>query len=681
MADSVQVDARGRLVADGAVEIWQGSVRLTARRVVYDPQAGSLEIAGPMVLSDGPDRLLLSDTADLSPDLRDGLLRSARVVLNQQLQIAADRVRRTDGRLLQMEAAIASSCTVCAANPTPLWEVRAARVTHDRDRQRLEFERAEFRLRGVPLVQVPRLSLPDGTVERAAGVLRPAVRATSELGLHVAVPWFIPFGADRDLTLSPMLGTTGVAGVGLRWRQAWDRGGVDLGGLVSRDRERPGRLRGYGYLRALIALERGFELEIDAIQPGDRTVLDTYDVTGDTRLRSHATIRRIRRDQAIRARALAFRSLEPEAVNAELPGRVLQADWEQRWGGLPMGGELTLTGRLHAHQRPARIDGDRGRDVARAALFARWQRREVLAGGILGQVALQGRLDHVRIGDDLRWPRPVNRAAAEAMVELRWPWVGQDRAGGQQVIEPIAQVIGARRSRAALPNDDHLLPELDGGNLFAPIRHAGLDAPDDGTRANLGLRWMRHAPSGISVESLVGRVWRHQALAGFAPDHRQPLGARRSDWLLAGRLQTGRGLALGLRALVDDRGDVSRAEASASLTRDSGTSFSTRYLYVAANPAESRPRALNEWSLDIAHRFDSGWRGRVGWDYDLGSRNWNAARAALEFRNECLLFDLSLSRRFAGSTSLTASTRLGLTVELLGLSGPGPGPNARACRS
>ena len=57
MADQVYVDAAGRLVASGAVEVWHGSTRLTANRVIYDQRNDQLSIEGPIVLNDGPDQI------------------------------------------------------------------------------------------------------------------------------------------------------------------------------------------------------------------------------------------------------------------------------------------------------------------------------------------------------------------------------------------------------------------------------------------------------------------------------------------------------------------------------------------------------------------------------------------------------------------------------------------------
>jgi LPS-assembly protein len=679
VADSVYIDGSGRLVAEGSVEIWQGSIRLTATRVIYDQTTGVLDITGPLRLSDGPDTLLLADSGQLSEDLRAGLLASAQIVMNQQIQITAATIERSDGRLTRADAVIASACSVCAARPTPLWEIRAARVSHDEDTRTLTFERAQVRVHGVPVAMLPRLRVPDGSIDRVHGLLAPDYAITSEFGLRVAVPYFIPFGDNRDLTLTPMMSSLGMRGLAFRWRQAFANGGIDVGGQVNIDRIRPGDLRGYLYARALFALRGGWQFTADAILPRDQTYLPQYRLTGTDRLTSHITLERIRRDQALRGRLQLLRSLRWNENNTRLPNRVAQVDWDQRLPAL--GGELTLAGRLRAHVRASQIDGIDGRDVGRLALMARWQRRTVLAGGLLGTVALQGRLDQVGVNDDSAFPDPISRAALEGMVELRWPLARVDGGGGQQLLEPVVQLIGATRRLAALPNDDNLMPDLDGGNLFSPLRYSGLDAPDDGSRVNAGLRWMRQAPGGWSIEALVGRIFRQSPLTGFAAGHVHALGQVRSDLLLAGRLSTAQGLTFSLRLLVDDNRSLSRSEAGLSFVAPTGTAITTRHIYMPAAPAEARPLSLNSWSVDLSHGFTSGWQGTFGWDFDITTREFDRTRGSLSFRNECVGVDVFLSRRFATSTNLAASTSFGLRVNMLGLTGGSAGPVGRTCRA
>lgn len=685
-ADSVTIDRAGRLVASGAVEVWYGSVRLRATRVSFDRRREQLTITGPILLSDGPERIVLADEAELSRDLRDGIIRGARLVIEQQLQVAAAQIERQEGRDTRMTAVIASSCRVCAENPTPLWEIRADRVRHDEEARQLHFEGAQFRLGGVPVAYVPRLRLPEPGLDRSPGLLSPRLRATSEFGFSMGLPWFVPMGPRRDLTLTPFVGGRGMTALAWRYRQAFQNGAVEFRGQISRDRLTAQRLRGFGHVRGLFRLRNDFRLGFDLLVPSDRTYLETYGISNDSRLSGNITLERIQRNQAIRARLLGFRSLRASDDNRQLPNLALQADWEERIGlrGRGPGGQVHLRFSAHAHQRPALPGGGVGRDLARFAVHARWQRQEVLAGGILLTGALQGRVDHLRLrGAPAAFPDPITRAAAEGMVELRLPLARVDGAGGRQLLEPVAQLVLSRRNAERLSpaararNDDHRMPELDGGNLFALTRYSGHDAPDDGTRVNMGLRWLRETPSGWSVETLAGRIWRRGTLDGFDTNHRQPLGGNRSDWLLAGRLAFPAGMGLDARLLLSDSRRLTRAEASL-FWQGERTSVTTSYVHVPATLPEGRNQTLSEWSLDLAQSLGNGWTGQFGWEYDVGARRVSTARTGLVFHNECLSVDVSLSRRFATSTNVSASTRFDLRVELLGIGGR-PAGGGRAC--
>lgn len=678
IADHVQVDGSGRLVARGAVEIWHGSTRLTASRIIFDQRGDQLLVEGPMTLSDGPDTVILADFAQINPQLRAGILHSARIMLDQQLQVAAARVEISANGVSELQSVVASSCQVCAARPTPLWEIRADSVTHDTNTNRLLFRRAQLRLAGVPVFYAPRLVLPAPGNERLRGFLQPDVSIGSDLGLAVGLPYFIPFGDSHDLTLTPAVSTERMVSLGFRWRSARENGGIEIGGRVARDDILPGQWRGHLYVRALLRLAHGWELSANLQGVSDRRFLENYGISDDSRIASHVTLQRVQRDSLARVRALSFRSLRTADDNTMLPNTATQAELVRRigLGHTTLGGEARLELGARAHHRSSAL----GRDVARAYLQIGWRRSGVLPGGVLGTVALQGRLDHIRIDDDATYPDPVTRRALQGMVEFRWPWAAATASGASHVIEPVVQMVGSRVSGAPLPNDDHTMPELDAGNLFALSRYSGADARDDGRRLNAGLRWTRHDAAGWSSEALVGRIWRDTPIDGFNAAHRQPLGQTQSDWLVAGRLDLGQGRTMALRLLVDDSASLSRAESNLTWA-GRGIDITSRYLFAPASSFEDRTTDLSELSVNLARRHDNGWATRIGWDYDVAQSLVTIARTGLEFRNECLMFDMALARHFVTATNPTASTRFNVRLELLGIGGRAPVVNGRSCRA
>ncbi|HEX9859172.1 MAG TPA: LPS-assembly protein LptD, partial [Paracoccaceae bacterium] len=207
IADRVAITGDSTLVAEGGVEVFYMGRRLRASRILYDRAADRLTIEGPITLTDETGSFILASQAELSADLTDGVLTSARLVLNQQLQIAAARMMRLGGRYTQLSNTVASSCQVCSLDPVPLWEIRARRVVHDQLERQLYFDQATLRLAGVPVFYIPRLRMPDPTLTRATGFLMPTLRTTSGLGTGLKLPYFLAIGDHRDLLLTPYLTT------------------------------------------------------------------------------------------------------------------------------------------------------------------------------------------------------------------------------------------------------------------------------------------------------------------------------------------------------------------------------------------------------------------------------------------------------------------------------------------
>ena len=110
VADRVFLNGNDTLTAEGAVEVLYKGLRLTASRIIYDARGETLTIEGPIMLNSGDGTVLLASQAELSRDLRDGVLTSARMVLQDQLQLAARTIRRSDGRLTTLDRVAASSC-------------------------------------------------------------------------------------------------------------------------------------------------------------------------------------------------------------------------------------------------------------------------------------------------------------------------------------------------------------------------------------------------------------------------------------------------------------------------------------------------------------------------------------------------------------------------------------------
>ncbi|MGC9371177.1 MAG: LPS-assembly protein LptD [Paracoccaceae bacterium] len=673
IADRVAVIGNSQLLAEGHVEVLYQGARLKATRVTYDRPSDRLTIEGPLTLITQTDTVLLADSAELKPDLTEGLLISARMVLRQQLQLAANELHRVGGRYSVLNKTVASSCRVCANSPVPLWQIRARRIVHDEQEKQLYFDHARFEVMGVPILYLPRLRLPDPTLKRATGFLIPELRFSDALGSGLKVPYFITLGRHADLTVTPYVSTGRTRTLELRYRQAFRHGEIELNGALSRDTLVKGETRRYLFGEGRFDLARDFELTFNIQTVSDPAYLLDYGYSGRDRLRSDIAVARTRRDEQIEAALYYYNSLRASENNRTLPTSLADLSYQRRFEPGLLGGIAKLSLEAHAHHRRSNADV-LGRDVARAATRLDWRRSWTTRGGLRIAALGELNLDYTTIADDAAYPGPETRAAPFAAVELRWPLVKAGRGGATQVLEPVLQLVWSDDDDTVLPNEDSVSVEFDEGNLFALNRFPGADAYADGLRANLGLSWTRHAAQGWSLALAAGRIVHAETPKQFAAG--SGLDGISSDWLTVVRLKTADNLSLTNRAVFDDSFAFTRNELRLAWAT-ARVDLASSYVWQEANLAENRSIDSSEWVLDAGYRFRNNWIGKADWRYDFVADRAAYAGVGLEYRNECVTLDLSLSRRFTSSTSVRPTTDFGLQISLNGF---GTGGDASAYR-
>jgi LPS-assembly protein len=684
VADNVAIAGDNTLVAQGNVEIFQSGKRLKATKITYDRATDTLQIAGPIVLTDDSGMLVLADQAELSSDMANGILESARLVLDQQLQLASSEMMRIGGRYTSLSNSVVSSCKVCADKPTPLWEIRAKRVIHDEQERQIFFENATFRVAGVPVFWIPRFRIPDPTLNRQTGFLAPSFRTTSDLGFGVKVPYFIRIGDDKDLTVTPYVSSKNAATVDLRYRQAFTNGRLELTGGLSKDDLLPNETRGYLIADGSFALPKGFTFAFSGTMVSDKAYLVNYGISSEDRLDSRAELSRTRRNEYISARVINYRSLRDTDVNSTLPSIVADVTYQRRFSPGSIGGEGGFRLQTHNHYRSSDVttdsDGDTisdGRDVSRLSVAADWRRNWVLPGGVLGAAMTELNGDFYSISQDAVYGGDSFRGAAGAGVELRWPWALTSQGGASHVIEPVAQLVWARQNTTTIPNEDSALVEFDESSLFSMNRFPGADEIELGPYANLGIGYTRYDPAGWSLGMTVGRVFRSGSNSQFS--NLSGLSGTKSDWLTSVRLSLADGLALTNRFVFNDNFKLTKGEVRLSKYRGK-YGLSSSYVRLLADSSENRPDAVSELTINGSYQFTSSWGTELSSRYDFVADRAASAGVKVAYRNECLKLDLSAARSFTSSTSVNATTTFGLSVDLLGFGGKGKSNAAASCR-
>jgi len=694
VADEVLLDADDRLIARGNVEAFHDGRRLTARAIVSDRAADRLEVTGPMTLTEkGGETVLVADSAALDRDLINGILRGARIVLFEHLQIAAHQARRTGGRVTELYKASVTSCRVCATGRPPLWQIRAERMIHDQQKQRLYFYNAQFRVLDTPVLYLPRLQVPDGSVDRATGFLTPSLINSSLLGTGVRLPYFIVIDDHRDLTLAPFWATNSRS-IELRYRQAFRTGEIEIEGALADDDFSPRSNRGYLFATGLFELPRDFTLRFGLELTSDDTFLLDHKFSTKDRLQSGVSAERARRNDYVRLALDHFESLRENESNSTLPSVIAGGEYERRLFPARLGGEVRLAVLAHSHYRSSGLttdgpDFDRfadGNDVTRLTVAATWLRQWELDAGVLATAEAGLALDHFEVSQiGTTAQSRATEITPSAAIRLRWPVIKTTPAGVAHVLEPVGQLAWSGGSNPNVPLESSTAVEFDEGNLFNVSRFPAPDRRERGLVGAVGLSYTRISPEGWEGRLALGHVIRDKRLIepggrpSFSPS--SGLRDRRSDLLVAAQLRNDTGLVMTARSLFDDVLDTTKAEARVSW-RNARTDLGATYTWLPDDPAESRPLTVSEWSLDGSYRFADNWTASGEWRYDAATDRNIRAGAALTYTNECVAITLSVSRRFTSSTILEPETNIGLSVGVRGFSSASLDSNfTRTCRN
>lgn len=659
VADSVTLSADDRLIASGNVVAFFDGTRLRASQIIYDRSADRLIITGPITLQDAAGDVLTADSGDLDPRLENGILLGARIVLDQQLQLAANQIDRRDGRYLQLYRSTASSCRVCGTR-APLWEIRAEKVTHDTVEQQLYFENATFLVRGLPLFWLPAMRLPDPTQDRATGFLIPRQRSTSQLGTGIKLPYFITLGDHADVTLSPYVSAQ-TRTLELDLRRAFASGSLALRGAVSDDTLQDD-LRSYLFANGTFRLPHNYQLQFNVQTVSDKAYLLDYDYDDKDRLESGLSLVRVTDTSLNELRFSYFQTLREVETNASLPPVIGEVRREARMQP-GFGGVLSYATSIDTAHRPDTTDGSAGRDVTRTGGRADWRRDWILPGAFVAtaQTGLRGDIYQVR--DDSAYPGTDLRLVPSGLVTLRWPLARQGVT--RHLIEPTLTLSWAEVHGASPPNEDSTRSEFDPANLFDRSRFTGQDAVETGTQLAAGLTWTRVGPAGGASSLTFGRVFRNRTQPDFTPS--SGLDGTDSDWLVSGQYTTAGGLLIELRGLFDDDIETTRTDGRARWSNERFAVGAT-YIWQGRDQAENRFDTISEWTLDSGFQLTETLRMSADARYNVAADRPVQAGLGFTWQNEYVTLAVSASRRYTASTSVDPTTTFGLVGSLAGFS-------------
>lgn len=658
IADRVFIGTDGILVAEGNVEAFQGTLSLTAQSVTYDPSTDELDLVGPIRLQEADGAVILAQSAELDPQLVEGIMIGARLILDQQLQLAAVELTRSEGRYTQLYKTVATSCRICGSDSPPIWQIRAEKVIHDAEERQLYFENAQFRVLDVPIAVIPKLRMPDPTLDRSTGFLVPSGRSSSLLGIGFKLPYFVTLGDSKDATFIPYLSDKTTT-VEWRYRQAFADGDLEANGAISDD-ALVDHTRAYVIANGRTDLSRGYELTYDLELTSDPSYLLDYGYSQKDRLDSSVSINRVTHDEYFLGNLIHYRTLRDNETNATQPTIIAESTYENRLDQPIFGGQITLGLEASGHLRTSNAD-ILGRDIVRARAEAEWRRSDIFNNGLVIERHALLDISSAAVAQDSTSDDYVFNISPGLYANFRWPFSAQTEKASY-LLEPVMQIAWSD-SVNTIPNEESTLVEFDEANLLDFSRFPATDRVEEGVRLALGTHWTRLDENGSATRFSLGRVVRDTA----DPDHTKSSGlqGQLSDWLVAGQFANQSGLEITTRALFDKDLDFSKSESSLTWDNDWG-SISATHIWLAEDAAEDRDDALSEIDLSTRIYLSRHWTGQVDWQYDVAAERIVSAGLGIEYQNECVDVLLSASRRFTSSSTVDPSTDYDFRVGLRG---------------
>ncbi|OJW23351.1 MAG: hypothetical protein BGO51_15920 [Rhodospirillales bacterium 69-11] len=674
-ADKVEYDRDNALViASGHVEAWQNDHIMRADRITFDRNTGVAAALGNVVLLEPSGEVLFADYAEMSQNMKEGVLKDMRALLAENGRLAANGARRTDGVINELSKVVYSTCNLCASDPTrpPLWQVRAASAVQDLENKKIEYQDAVMELYGVPVAYAPFFAHPDPSVKRQSGILPPLMGASSHLGAFYGQPYYWVIDDQSDATITPTITTRSGPELDVEYRRRFNNGYVELnasGGYL--DNSPQGTIGGRGLFNLDENWRWGFDVSRASSVDFVRNFHFTTGLAGDANvLSSQVFLEGFGQGAYARVDTKFYQSLNTALVSNWVPTVLPRAQYS--YFGLPD----SLGGRLSVDTSVFNVIRTYGANTRRGALTVNWDRPFTGPLGDLWKVTLHADAAAYDVSQFEQQPTfaPNSqaddaRAQPQAAVFVRWPFMRDMGDWGQQLIEPMAQLIVAPQvgdsQNRRYPNEDALDFEFTDANLFAFNRFSGIDRLEGGTRANVALHGAWYV-GGTAFDGLIGQSYRTTKNNLFPPgsglnDQVSDVVARTSftptDWLDL----TARG-RFDHKSFTPRFWDLVTSVGGPRLRVNAGYLYTTYNPYTYYDQPQQPPplgnqyyQARNEVTLSASSTWGN-YRLSTFARRDITNDRMVSLGGDVAYEDECFILDVQFYRRYTSLNNDNGST-------------------------
>ncbi len=682
-ADSLDYDEDlGIVTARGHVELSQGSRLLLADTVSFSEKTNVVTASGNVSILEPTGEVIFANYTELSDDLSRGFVDQVRLLMSDNSKFSALQGERLEGRYTRMEKAVYSPCELCASDPTrpPIWQIRAARITHDQEKRDIYYRDATLEVAGIPVMYLPFFGHPDPSVERRSGFLTPSAGVSSDLGTYARLYYFFDIDESKDFTLEVTPSSKDGLLLGGEYRQRLVNGSLTMAGsAVYTDRPRltaqgtevdKKEFRGHVFGAGRFDLSENWRWGFDLRRVTDDTHLLRYNYSTENILTSRAFVERFDGRDYFAVDAYSFQDLRPGNQEEEplvMPMATFSALGEP--------GSL-LGGRWAADAGFLSLLRSDGNDTRRLSSAASWRREDIAPIGLVSTLNAEMRADGYWVSNLRREDGTVEdgdktrlRGFAHADWTLSMPFARQSGTV-QQLIEPIVMLSVAPdiNNSSKIPNEDSQDIEFDYTNLFQSSRYAGIDRLEGGQRVTYGLRSGFYGFGGGSSTLFLGQSHRLQGGTDFP----EGSGLRRRNSDVVGKLELSPSpwLDVSYSFRLDSQSLAQRLHDVYGSFGPAAFRVSGSYLFIdrLAQGDGLNTRDREELSLNVSSALTDHWSVGVNQRRDLAQGGGPILTgASITYQDECLTFQLVGERNYTQRTGLDTGDRIFFRVVLKNL--------------
>lgn len=220
--------------ASGNVIIERDNLTLYTDRLIYNQRINQITATGNVRLVEPDGMEISADNVNLDDKLTTAEMNKIKVIMKDESKLWAEHFHKKANNNKTMRYITFTPCDFCEES-APLWRIRARKVTHDAQRQDMDYNDAFLDIKNVPVLYLPFLSHPDPTVKRRSGFMPPKIMHSSYLGDALQINYFWAINPHSDILFSPTVTTNKGIVWGGRYRGYIDKGYFETEGTYLND--------------------------------------------------------------------------------------------------------------------------------------------------------------------------------------------------------------------------------------------------------------------------------------------------------------------------------------------------------------------------------------------------------------------------------------------------------------